>query len=239
MTNSRAGPSLTAETTPQTASGRVRAGIEKDILSGALAPGTRLDEMSVSKRFGVSRTPVREALNQLAASGLVAIRPHEGATVVKPTAVELIEKFEVMTVLESSCARIAGQRHTVSDQTAMRRALAACERAEANADSIAFHDANNRFHEAIYRATHNGFLTEQALALRNQLIPFRRYIAFHPGRMTRSNVQHQAIMRAIFALEAEDAAILMSEHLATLRNDVMAIFSSESDRQGAAGRKRA
>ena len=100
-------------TAPRTAGSRVRAAIEKDILSGALAPGTRLDEMSVSARFGVSRTPVREALNQLAASGLVAIRAHEGATVIKPTPVELLEKFEVMTVLESSCAQIAAQRHTV------------------------------------------------------------------------------------------------------------------------------
>lgn len=217
----------------------MRARIEKDILSGALAPGTRLDEMSVSARFKVSRTPVREALNQLAASGLVAIRAHEGATVVKPTPVELIEKFEVVTVLESSCARIAAQRHTVSDQAAMRRALAECRRAEANADGIAFHDANNRFHEAIYRATHNSFLAEQTLALRNRLVPFRRYIAFHPGRMSRSNVQHQAIMRAIFALEAEHAAILMSEHLATLRNDVIAIFSSQEGHQTLPKRKRA
>lgn len=224
---------------PRTASGRVRAAIERDILSGALAPGARLDEMSVSARFGVSRTPVREALNQLAAFGLVAIRAHEGATVVKPTPVELLEKFEVMTVLEASCARIAAQRHTISDQDAMRRALAECKGAESDADGIVFHDANNRFHEAIYRATHNGFLADQALALRNRLIPFRRYVAFHPGRMSRSNVQHQAIMNAIFALEAEQAAILMSEHLATLRNDVMALFSSDDSHQTTARRKRA
>jgi DNA-binding GntR family transcriptional regulator len=229
----------TATTVPRTASGRVRAAIEKDILSGALVPGTRLDEMGVSARFGVSRTPVREALNQLAASGLVAIRAHEGATVVKPTPVELLEKFEVMTVLEACCARIAALRHTVSDQTVIRRALADCEQAEANSDSVAFHDANNRFHEAIYRATHNGFLAEQALTLRNRLIPFRRYIAFHPGRMSRSNAQHHAIMSAIFALEAEHAAVLMSEHLATLRDDVMAIFSSDDDRKKTARRKRA
>lgn len=216
--------SSTGPTIPRTASGRIRVAIEQDILSGALAPGARLDEMGVCARFGVSRTPVREALNQLAATGLVAIRAHEGATVVKPTPVELLEKFEVMTVLEASCARIAAQRHTIADQAAMRQAVAECRAAEASSDSIAFHDANNRFHEAIYRATHNGFLAEQALALRNRLIPFRRYIAFHPGRMSRSNMQHQAIMRAIFALEAERAAALMSEHLATLRDDVMAIF---------------
>jgi DNA-binding GntR family transcriptional regulator len=239
MAKSRANRAVTTATVPRTASGRVRAAIEKDILSGALPPGTRLDEMGVSARFRVSRTPVREALNQLAASGLVAIRAHEGATVVKPTPVELLEKFEVMTVLESSCARIAAQRHTVSDQTAMRRALVECKRAEASADSIAFHDANNRFHEAIYRATHNGFLAQQALTLRNRLIPFRRYIAFHPGRMSRSNAQHQAIMSAIFALEAEHAAVLMSEHLATLRDDVIAIFSSDGGRQTAPKRKRA
>ena len=197
-------------------------------MSGGLAPGTRLDEAGLSARFGVSRTPVREALNHLAAAGLVAIRAHEGATVVKLTAVELMEKFEVMNLLEAACARVAAERHTIADQAAMRAALAECEAAEAAADALAFHDANNRFHEAIYRATCNGFLADQALTLRNRLMPFRRYIAFHPGRMSRSNAQHRAIMAAIFALDAERAATLMSQHLATLSDDVMAAFSAGS-----------
>jgi DNA-binding GntR family transcriptional regulator len=212
---------------PKTASARIRVALEQDILNGGIAPGTRLEEMSLSGRFGVSRTPVREALNQLAASGLVVIRAHEGATVVKPTLAELLEKLEVMSVLEATCAQIAAQRHITSDQAAMRQALAECKQAEKAADGIAFHDANNRFHEAIYSATHNGFLAEHALSLRNRLMPFRRYVAFHPGRMTRSNAQHQAIMDAIFALEAARASNLMSEHLATLRDDIVRAFSSD------------
>lgn len=212
---------------PRTASGRIRTALEQDILNGTLAPGTRLDEMGVSVRFGVSRTPVREALNQLAASGLVVIRAHEGATVVKPTLAELLEKFEVMSLLEASCAQIAAKRHGTSDQAAMRSALADCQHAETAGDGMAFHDANNRFHEAIYRATHNVFLAEQTLSLRNRLMPFRRYVAFHPGRMSRSNAQHRAIMSAIFAIEPERASALMSQHLATLRDDVVAIFSSD------------
>ena len=212
---------------PKTASGRIRVALEQDILNGAIGPGSRLDEMSLSARFGVSRTPVREALNQLAASGLVVIRAHEGATVVKPTLAELLEKLEVMRVLEATCAQIAAQRHITSDQAVMRKALAECKQAEKAADGIAFHEANNRFHEAIYNATHNGFLAEQALSLRNRLMPFRRHVAFHPGRMTRSNAQHQKIMNAIFALEAEHAANLMSEHLATLRDDIVRAFSLE------------
>ena len=211
---------------PRTASGRIRVALEHEILDGTLAPGTRLDETVVSTRFGVSRTPVREALNQLAASGLVVIRAHEGATVVKPTLDEVLEKFEVMSLLEASCAQIAAQRHNTSDQAAMRSAIAECQQAEAAGDGMAFHDANNRFHEAIYRATHNVFLAEQTLSLRNRLVAFRRYVAFHPGRMIRSNAQHHAIMNAIFAIEPERASTLMSKHLATLRDDVVAIFSS-------------
>lgn len=220
-------------TMPRTAAARVRVALERDILSGAVAPGTRLDEAGVSARFGVSRTPVREALNQLAASGLVAIRAHGGATVVKPTAVELLERFEVMSVLEASCAGIAAQRHTLTDQAAMRSALADCKLAEARGDGVAFHEANNRFHEAIYRAAHNGFLAGEALNLRNRLIPFRRYVAFHAGRMGRSNIQHQAIMDAIFELESERASALMSQHLATLRDDVMTVISAEATRTNA------
>jgi DNA-binding GntR family transcriptional regulator len=220
-------PAIAIVKTPvtQTASSRVRVALEQDILNGVLAPGTRLDEVGVSSRFGVSRTPVREALNQLAASGLVVIRAHEGAMVVKPTLGELLEKFEVMSALESACAQIAAQRHTRSDQVAMMTALAECKQAETAGDGMAFHDANNRFHEAIFRSAHNGFLAEQTLSLRNRLIPFRRHVAFHNGRMSRSNAQHQAIMDAIFSLDSYCSAELMAQHVATLRDDVLAVFS--------------
>jgi DNA-binding GntR family transcriptional regulator len=209
-----------------TATGRVRGALEEEILSGDLKPGERLDETGLSLRFGVSRTPVREALKQLAASGLVRVRPHQGATVVKPTLAELLEMFEVMGSLEATCARLAARRHTLADQAAMRAALEACEAAAARGDGFDYYGANNHFHEAIYTATRNNFLAGQTLGLRNRLMPYRRFITFHPGRMSRSNRQHREVMEAIFAMDVETAAARMAKHLETLSEDVAVMITS-------------
>jgi len=205
---------------------RVRIAIEEAILSGDLRPGERLDEAGLSARFGVSRTPVREALNQLAAAELVVIRPHQGATVVKPTLADLIEMFEVMAELEAACAGLAARRHTVADRTAIRTAFEACAAAGAREDGDAFYVNNNQFHEAIYRASHNRFLEAQTWALRNRLKPYRRQITFHPGRMTMSTSQHRKVMEAIFAIEPEAAARSMREHVGSLRADVATLIAA-------------
>ena len=84
--------------------------LERDIVTGVLKPGDKLDERSLSERFGVSRTPVREALQTLAGSGLVATMPRRGTIVAAITVAELIEMFEVMAELEAMCARLAARR---------------------------------------------------------------------------------------------------------------------------------
>ena len=86
--------------------------LEEDILTGALRPGDRLDEMSLAERFGVSRTPIREALFHLAAAGLIDNRPKRGAIVAEIGPRQLVEMFEVMAELEGMCARLAARRAT-------------------------------------------------------------------------------------------------------------------------------
>jgi DNA-binding GntR family transcriptional regulator len=205
---------------------RVRIAIEEAILSGDLRPGERLDEAGLSARFGVSRTPVREALNQLAAAGLVVIRPHQGATVVKPTLADLIEMFEVMAELEAACAGLAARRHIAADRTAILTAFEGCEAAGAREDPDAFYAINNQFHEAIYRASHNRFLEAQTQALRNRLKPYRRQITFRPGRMTMSISQHREVMEAIFAVAPDKASQSMREHVGSLRADVATLIAA-------------
>jgi DNA-binding transcriptional regulator YhcF (GntR family) len=89
----------------QTRAERLAAEIADAILNGDLCPGARLDEQMLAKRYGVSRTPVQEALRQLRATGLIDIRPHRGATVAQVTAAELEEMFGAMAELEATCAR--------------------------------------------------------------------------------------------------------------------------------------
>ena len=96
----------------QTRSDALKDAIAEAILTGELAPGQRLDEVSVAQRFAVSRTPVREALKQLAAMELIELRPHRGAVVAGLDQERLAELFEAMAEIEAACARIAAVKLT-------------------------------------------------------------------------------------------------------------------------------
>lgn len=108
---------------------RLRDQIENEILTGALGPGHRLDEVSLATRFGVSRTPIREALMQLAATGLIEMRPRRGAIVAEVGPERLVQMFEVMAELESFAGRAATRRHTEDDKARLLEALEACRKA--------------------------------------------------------------------------------------------------------------
>ena len=100
--------------------------IEHDILMFKLKPGERLDESRLAERFGSSRTPVREALRQLAAEGYVRIRTHRGAVVSGLTMAELIDMFEMMAIYEGICARLAAKHAT--PEASPRPESSACDR---------------------------------------------------------------------------------------------------------------
>jgi DNA-binding GntR family transcriptional regulator len=199
--------------------------LEKAILGGEFRPGVRLDELRLAERYKVSRTPIREALKHLAAAGLVELRPRQGAVVARPTLLSLIEMFETMAVLEGACAGLAARRHTAEDRADIAVAHEACIEATRAEDPDHFYRANVAFHDAIFRAAHNGFLERQALTLRNRLEPYRRQITFHPGRMALSNDEHAKIMGVIFAMDAA-AAELMRSHLDTMRDDATGLVAA-------------
>ena len=108
--------------------GRMRCGIEleQDIVTGALRPGERLDEQSLAARFGVSRTPIREALMQLASAGLIELQPRRGAFVASLSLRDVIERFEVMAALEGACGALAARRITEGERLALLEAHEAC-----------------------------------------------------------------------------------------------------------------
>lgn len=192
---------------------RLRDEIEDQIATGELRPGDRLDEVSLAQRFGVSRTPIREALQQLAAAGLVQIRPHRGALVSAPDAKRLLEMFEVMAELEAMCARLAARRAQPEDEIALRETLAACARAAEAGDSDAYYYENERFHRAIYAASHNGFLADQALALAKRLAPFRRLQLRVRNRTSASLAEHERVVAAILSGHGEQAAEELRGHV--------------------------
>ena len=187
--------------------------LEDEILAGALKPGARLDEVSLASRFGVSRTPIREALQHLAHQGLVELRPHRGAFVAELGPRQLVEMFEVMAELEALCARLAARRHIAADLECIRRALDGCVGALQDGDTDRYYYENEAFHAAIYEASHNAFLRDQAVALGRRLKPYRRLQLRIAQRMRDSFDEHEEIAAAIAARAPDRAAAAMHAHI--------------------------
>lgn len=187
--------------------------LEQDIVTGVLAPGTRLDETSLADRFEVSRTPVREALHQLASIGLVQIRPRRGAIVAEIGLRTLMEMFEVMAELEGLCGRLAARRMTDEERADLTRHHDATKAFVAASDSDGYYQANVQFHETIYRGSHNRYLAERTLSLRNRLAPYRRVQLRNRNRPQESFDEHEAILDAIVQGRPEEADRLLQRHV--------------------------
>lgn len=188
--------------------------IEELIAFGKLPPGKHLDETELAERFGVSRTPVREALNQLATAGLVEIRPRRGAIVAEIGAQQLVEMFEVMAELEGMCGRLAARRLNADEHKALLAVHEACKKAaRAVADPDLYYQLNDEFHGVIYAASHNSFLSDQAWTLRRRLRPYRRLQLRVRGRIPNSFEEHEEIVAAILTGDGERANVLLRAHV--------------------------
>ncbi|WP_114964999.1 GntR family transcriptional regulator [Alkalilacustris brevis] len=207
----------------------VREALEQMIVTGELVNGERLDEMSLSEHFGCSRTPLREAFQNLAASGLLELVPHRGAFVRLPSLSEMIEMFEVMAELEAFCGRLAARRVTPQDLADLLETVIACEDAVANNDHDLYYIENERFHHLLYKASGNGFLTDQAKKLHRRLKPFRRLQLRVRGRLQQSLAEHRAILAALENGDAQEAADALRSHVAVQGgkfNDLMASYKN-------------
>ena len=198
---------------PLSLADRLRESIEEDIATGKLPPGAPLDEAELTQRFGVSRTPVREALVQLAAAGMVEIRHRRGATVAQLSPQRLIEMFEVMAEFEAMCGRYAARRMQADQLAALEAAHLACEAARNAGDADTYYHLNENFHHQIYAGSHNGFLCEQATSLHRRLRPYRRLQLRVKGRLQASFGEHQAVVDAIKASDGERAAQALRGHV--------------------------
>jgi DNA-binding GntR family transcriptional regulator len=207
-------PSAAASPSP-TLSEAIRVKLADEITSGHLLPGAEIDEQAVAERFGVSRTPVREALRDLAALGLVEIEPRRGVRVAALTSDRLGEMFEVMAETEAMCARLATYRMTAVERLALqalhRRSLEAVERGD-----VERYDAFTRdFHSALYQGTHNAFLADHAATLRLRLAPFRRAQFRSKQRLAQSYEEHDALVQQVLRGDGEEVARLIRAHMLT------------------------
>jgi DNA-binding GntR family transcriptional regulator len=199
----------------------LRQKLEEAIAAGRLEPGSRLDEQEIAQRFGVSRTPVREAFRLMAANHLVELRGRQGAIVRAIKAEALIEMFQVMAELEGLCARLAARRapQTWGDEISVihQRLIVAGE--AGNIDL--FYDVNQEFHEAIYDASRNAYVADQTRKLRNQVAAYRRRVTRMPNRIADTVREHEAIMQAILAHDPERAHSAMRDHVNLLGDNLL------------------
>lgn len=212
----------------QTRAERLAAEIAEDILSQKLPPGTRLDEQGLALRYGVSRTPVREALRQLRTSGLIDMEPHKGATVARVTADKREEMFGAMAEIEATCARLAAIGMTPIERRRLQALHDRMGMMAQNADHAAYINANATFHAAIYAGAHNEIIQEIATGLRRRLLPFRQAQFQMPGRLALSHAEHDAVLTAILHADATAAHTAMLHHVSLVENAFEAFSSTVS-----------
>lgn len=191
----------------------IRRQLSERIISGALPPDAVLDETQLAAEFSVSRTPVREALKLLAASGLVRQTPHGRTRVARPDAADLRGMFELMGHLEALSAELSARRMSAAarnrlDALHQDMAVMVCE-----GDVQAYIRANEAFHEAIYAGAQNAYLEEVTKSTRQRLQPFRRAQFSGLNRLARSHAEHGHIVEAILRGEAEEAGRRMADHI--------------------------
>lgn len=209
-----------SDTTPvpsrPTRAEELRQQLADDIVGGQLAPGAPLDETELARRFQVSRTPVREALRMLAASGLVEMRPHRAAVVARPSHETLIGMFEVMAELEALCAGYAAERMTAVERRTMEEVHEELRVLIQSGDPQRYHEVNEAFHGTIYSGAHNAYLAELTLMTRARVRPFRRAQFRIRGRLAESHIEHDRVVQAILRGDRVMAAQTMYAHIVTV-----------------------
>ncbi len=203
----------------------IQQALAAEIVRGHLAPGSALDETVMAKRFGVSRTPIREAIRLLQVSGLIEVKPHRGAVVTDIPQDQLDDMFAVMAEMESLCARWSALAMTTAERRLLR---------EIHEDSAGmvrrdrrdlYVGANDRFHEAIYVGAHSPFLAETTRNVRTRLAPFRRVQFEGSRRLAKSYAEHGKVVTAIEAGDLEGAEAAIRMHIGVVRNAVEIVMN--------------
>lgn len=217
-----------------TIAARVQSQISEMIISGRFAPGTRLDERQLAQQFKVSRTPVREALHQLAARGLTQILPMRGVVVMEISVKELAEILHADCELEALCARLAAESMTTMEKTELQYVHERASEHVARGDLDKYLEANREFHRLILEGAHNATLSKMVGEIRDRLSPYRQYHPAETDRLATSHEGHLAIVSAIVAGEGEKAYLAMRAHNAHLGNAALRALRQAQTGDGAA-----
>lgn len=184
------------------------------IVEGELAPGEKLAEKELCEQFGVSRTPLREAMKVLATEGLVRLTPNRGCTVARLTLADLDEAFPIMGALEALSGELACQHITDAE---LDRIQELHDRMVRRYEAGALRDyfkLNEQIHEMILDAARNPTLAQMQLSLSGRVRRARYMANMSPARWRKAVDEHEKILEALKARDAKRLAVLLKEHLA-------------------------
>lgn len=204
--------------------GRVIAEMRRRIIAGEIQPGVNLSELALADEFGVSRTPVREALKQLQTEGLIEIRPRVGTFVTSPSRREITELFEMKELLEGAAARLLAQRGRVPEVARLEQNLSEADMAVARDDRDRYAELVQEFHDLLITGADNSKLEAHYRTLMNQLA-YPRLVATslrQPGRPLQSDREHHHVLELIIDKDGDSAERVMREHVRASRRALLA-----------------
>jgi len=202
-------PSLSPRALYQDVAERLR----QQIFARQLEPGSWIDEMKLAAEYGISRTPVREALKVLAAEGLVTMKVRRGAYVTEMSREDVAQVYHLLGLLESDAAATVAAHASEAERGALTRLHERLEAQVRRRD--AFFAANEQFHMALLQIAGNRWALQTVLDLRKVMKLNRHHSLFKQGRLAESLAEHRALMQAIDRQDAEAAARLMRAHFAS------------------------
>jgi len=201
---------------PRTASSIIHSDLRREIVSLARKPGDAISEKEIAAAYGVSRTPVREAILKLADERLVESFPQSGTFVARIPVNGLAEAIIIRTALERVTVRLATERQDLVALQFVEALIETQRLAAANEDRNAFHDGDEAFHEAIANAAGHPGIWTLVQTVKFQVDRYRRLTLPAPGRMLQVINEHEVIVRAIKSGNPEQAEICMIDHLEAL-----------------------
>jgi DNA-binding GntR family transcriptional regulator len=188
--------------------------LREQIFSHELAPGSWLDEQNLAAAFGISRTPMREAIKVLASEGLVTTKMNKGAYVTEVDRRDLEQIFTVLSLLEGQAAKETAIKATEDQLTKLDNLHHRLEKAAADRDTGQFFEINVKFHELIQEIAGNKWMNGVIEDLRKVLKLQRRDSLSRSGRLLSSLVEHREILQAILKRDPQAAELAMRKHLA-------------------------
>ena len=201
--------------------------LEEEILTGALKPQESLGEIALSRRLGVSRTPIRGALHRLEREGLVEISPNRGAVVIGVSGEDLVDIYKIRMRLEGLASREAAAKISPEELSRLREATELSEFYIAKKDAEHLKELDTEFHSIIYRASGNRLLNTVLSDLHRSIKAYRKLSLSVADRLEASTREHREILSAIERGDADEADRLTEEHIRSALDNLLAVTAGK------------